>query len=120
MLDTEAKRQAIADTTAEEETKQRPVKRALETALVHFLLFHCSDRYEAMVADLLGELGKGPWSSDPGVFGKQLKAVLEDSWKRGIKGNIQRTNEGSRVSLQEVYDTTDMDVASEWLQQPAC
>ncbi len=113
VLDTEAKRQAIAG----EETQQRSVKQALENALALFLLDRMSDRYESLVADLLGKLGKGPWSSDPGVFGKQLKAVLEDSWKRGIQGNVKRTNEGSYVSLREVCDTTNMDVADEWLQQ---
>ncbi len=117
VLSTQAKR----DATAANNYKSTPIERfepvALVQALERWLLWGDALEYKILVQNLLKQIGKGPWSSDPGQFGKQLRDIIRTgiARKHGIRLNIEDTNRGSEVTLD--WDEEDFDPAAEEIHE---
>ena len=65
---------------------------------------------------LLQELGKGPWSNDPGQFGKQVREVITTAINRGLKLSIDDTSRGSEVTMEEQWDEGNVDPVAEYVE----
>jgi len=64
----------------------------------------------------LQELGKGPWSNDPGQFGKQVREVITTAINRGLKLSIDDTSRGSEVTMEEQWDEGNVDPVAEYVE----
>ena len=72
--------------------------------------------YKALVHQLLQEIGKGPWSNDPGQFGKQVREVITTAINRGLKLSIDDTSRGSEVTMEEQWDEGNFDPVGEYVE----
>ncbi|HEY1599917.1 MAG TPA: primase-helicase family protein [Pirellulales bacterium] len=116
VLDTQAKREAIIETT-DKGGAFDPVK--LENALRLLLLKEGNGVCKALVSELLALLGDGPWSNDENVFGRQLKLALKDCGERGLTAKFTRLAGGTQWNLKESGQDSDIDVMPEWAQLSA-
>ena len=74
------------------------------------------DVYRGLVSDLLVRLGDGPWSKDPNVFGRELKAVLKNANERGLKATLKRVGDGTEWTFSEHWDESNIDGLQEWVR----
>jgi hypothetical protein len=116
VLDTDAKRQAVADGKDSGQTAKGFDANALDTALRLLLLKEGIDFYQGLVSDLLARLGNGPWSQDPNAFGRELKAVFKNAHERGLKGTSKRVGDGNEWTIAEHWDESNIDGLQEWAQ----
>ncbi len=111
VVSTQAKRDAVAANTCSSAPVERFEPLALVMALERWLVWSDALEYRIMVNKLLNQIGRGPWSSDPGQFGKQLRDIIGIARKHGIRLNIEDTNRGSEVTLD--WDEEDFDPETE-------
>jgi hypothetical protein len=114
VLDTQAKRHAVADAKDNGQAAKGFDANRLDTALRLLLLKQGSDFYQGLVSDLLNRLGDGPWSQDPNVFGRELKAVFKNARERGLKATSKRVGDGTEVTIEEQWDESNIDGLDEW------
>jgi hypothetical protein len=116
VLETEAKREAIAESKDDGQATRLYQPEALETALRLLLVDAPGGIYTALVSEIMRRLGSGPWSDDLGIFGKQLQDVLKKARERGLVSSQRRLAAGKEITFEEQYDTTDVDGLQEWHQ----
>jgi hypothetical protein len=113
VLDTQAKREAVAETKAAATTGGVFDQQALENAIRRLLLAEGDGIFKGLVSKLHSELGKGPWSEDLNIFGQQLRHLLKDSIVRGIRSVTKRRSNGNYVELEESWTESNMDGLAE-------
>jgi hypothetical protein len=114
VLDTEAKRQALAESNPSGLSTQKFDPKALENAMRRLLLEDAVGVYKGLVIELLKRLGKGSWSQDPNVFGRQLKTIIQNAHERGFAASSKRVGDGTEVTIEEHWDETNIDGRQEW------
>jgi hypothetical protein len=116
VLDTEAKQQAITESKDYDQTHKQFDPKALETKLRHLIFKGFPIACKSLVVELLKQIGQGPWSQDPNVFGRQLKTALKNAHERGLKASSQRTSEGVEWTIEEDWNPNNIDALQEWAQ----
>lgn len=104
VLSTEAKREAAA----RRESGPGYVAVALEAAL-RLRVIIAGGTYTGLISKLCKEVGEGPWSDDPGQFGKQLRGISSTGIERGLSIIIKDTARGSVVTIEELWDENNTD-----------
>ncbi len=116
VVSTQAKREAAAKRDNGSAAANGFDAKALETALRLKMFQTDALVYKALVHQLLQKIGKGPWSNDPGQFGKQVREVITTAINRGLKLSIDDTSRGSEVTMEEQWDEGNFDPVGEYVE----
>ena len=115
-LDRAKQEAAAANDDATTDAKQFDPE-ALDLAIGFQLLKRDNLVYKALIRELLQEIGKGPWSDDPGQFGKQFQQWLQTAIQRGFKASIVDTARGSEVTIEEHWDEENLNPFQQYAEE---